>query len=148
MSRRHDSFREGSGLGLVVATAIWLWIAAVDMLVGQPFRTFAVLGGLLPFTVLHYLLNVVYAVAIVSAIHGARREPSLVIAVAFGFFIIEFAFAMLTVLLSHVGLGELAWVRILGGNLIGALIAFFIVSRRHPLVQEFRQAEEEESEEA
>jgi hypothetical protein len=145
MSRRHDSFREGAGLGLVVATAIWLWIAAVDVLVGQPFRTFTVLGGVLPFTVLHYLLNLLYAVAIVAAIHGARREPSLVIAVAFGFFIIEFAFAMLTVLLSQVGLGELAWVRILGGNLIGAVLAFVIVSRRHPLAEELRQADEEAS---
>jgi hypothetical protein len=145
MSRRHDSFREGARLGLIVATAIWLWIAAVDVLVGQPFRTFTVLGGVLPFTVLHYLLNLLYAVAIVAAIHGARREPSLVIAVAFGFFIIEFAFAMLTVLLSHVGLGELAWVRILGGNLIGAVIAFVIVSRRHPLARELRQADEEAS---
>jgi hypothetical protein len=145
MSRRHDSFREGAGLGFVVATAIWLWIAVVDVLVGQPFRTFTVLGGVLPFTVLHYLLNLLYAVAIVAAIHGARREPSLVIAVAFGFFIIEFAFAMLTVLLSHVGLGELAWVRILGGNLIGAVTAFVIVSRRYPLADELRQADEEAS---
>jgi hypothetical protein len=53
---------------------------------------------------------------------------------------------MVTVLLSHMGLGELAWARILGGNLIGAAIAFFMLSRRHRLRDEFRQAEEEESE--
>jgi len=103
-----------------------------------------VLGGVAVFTVVHYLLNVVYGLAIVSAIRGAEREPALVIAVAFGFLIVEFAFAMLTVLLSHLGLGELAWLRILGGNLLGAAIAFLMLSRRHPLVEELRRAEEEE----
>lgn len=144
MPTRHDSLLEGAGLGLAVATGIWLWLAIVDVLAGQPFHTFSVLGGVAAFTILHYLLNVVYGVVIVSAIHGAEREPGLVIAVAFGFLIVEFAFAMLTVLLSHLGLGELAWVRILGGNLIGAAIAFLMLSRRHPLAEELRRAEEEE----
>jgi hypothetical protein len=61
--------------------------------------------------------------------------------VAFGFFIVEFGFAMLTVLLSHLGLGELAWVRILGGNLIGAGIAFVLLFRAHPLGQELKAAQ-------
>ncbi|HYT04148.1 MAG TPA: hypothetical protein VEM13_04635 [Gemmatimonadales bacterium] len=142
----HNALREGARLGLVVATGIWLWIALVDVLARQPFHTFTVLGGVVPFTVLHYVLNAVFGVVIVTAIHGAAREPSLVIALAFGFFIVEFAFAMLTVLLSHTGLGELAWVRILGGNLIGAVIAFVILSRTHPLAAELRAAEDEENE--
>src|SRR6266702_3873418 len=104
------------------------------------------LVAVVPLTVLHYVLNAVFGVVIVTAIHGAAREPSLVIALAFGFFIVEFAFAMLTVLLSHTGLGELAWVRILGGNLIGAVIAFVILSRTHPLAAELRAAEDEENE--
>jgi hypothetical protein len=103
-----------------------------------------VLGGIVPFTALHYLLNLAYGVVIVYAIHGAAREPNLLIAVAFGFFIIEFAFAMLTVLLAQLGLGELAWVRILGGNLIGAVTAFLLLARKHPLVKELRQADREE----
>lgn len=142
---RHDSLREGAGLGLVVATAIWLWLAIVDAVVGQPFHTFAVLGGIVSFTVLHFLLNLAYGIGVVSAIHRAERTPSLAIAVVFGFVIIEFAFVMLTVLLSHLGLGELAWVRILGGNVLGAVIAFLLVSRRHPLVRELREADEAEN---
>ena len=145
LPRKHDSLREGARLGLIVATSIWLWIAIIDFVAGQPFHTFAVLGGVVGFTVLHYLLNLVFGVVIVAAIHGAQREPSLLIAVAFGFVIIEFAFAMITVLLSHVGLGELAWVRILGGSLIGALAAFLILFRTHPLAQELREAEEDEN---
>jgi len=44
--RRRHSLREGVILGLVVATSIWLWIAIVDAIAGEPFRTFAVLGGI------------------------------------------------------------------------------------------------------
>ena len=146
MPVKHDSLREGARLGFIVATSIWIWLAVVDAVVGQPFRTFTVLGGLGLFTILHYLFNLTYGVVIVSAVHGAVREPSLVIGMAFGFLIIEFAFVMVTVLLSHMGLGDLAWARILGGNLIGVAIAFVILSRRHRLRDEVRQAEEEENE--
>jgi hypothetical protein len=59
MSRDHRSIREGAQLGVLVATAIWIWLASIDALVGQPFHTFTVLGGVLSFTALHYLLNVV-----------------------------------------------------------------------------------------
>ena len=145
MPVKHDSLREGARLGFIVATSIWIWLAVVDAVVGQPFRTFTVLGGFGLFTILHYLFNLTYGVVIVSAVHGAVREPSLVIGMAFGFLIIEFAFVMVTVLLSHMGLGDLAWARILGGNLIGVAIAFVILSRRHRLRDELRQAQEEEN---
>ena len=144
-SGKHDSLREGAKLGLIVATSIWAWLAVVDAVAGEPFRTFTVLGGIVLFTAMHYLLNLAYGLLIVSAIHAAAREPSLVIAVAFGFPIVEFVFALVTVLLSHLGLGELAWVRIFGGSLIGAAIAIVILSRGHPLAAELRQAEEEEN---
>ena len=142
---KHNSLREGARLGLVVATGIWAWLAVVDAVVGEPFRTFRVLGGIAPFTAMHYLLNVTYGVLLVSGIHGAVREPSLVMAVAFGFPIVEFVFALVTVLLSNMGLGELAWVRIFGGSLIGTAIAIAILARRHPLAAELRQAEEEDN---
>jgi hypothetical protein len=140
---KHDSLREGVSLGLVVATSTWAWLAVVDAVAGEPFRTFTVLGGIVLFTAMHYLLNVAYGVAIVSGIHGAVREPSLIIAVVFGVLMVEFGFAMMTVLLSQLGLGELAWVRILGGSLIGAVIAIFILARGHPLAAALRRAERE-----
>ena len=138
--KQHSSVGEGTRLGLVVATTIWIWLAAVDAIVGQPFRTFSVLGGIVQFTLLHYLLNVGYGIAIVWGLHRAAREPSLVIGVAFGFFILEFGFVMLTILLTHLGLGELAWLRILGGNLVGAAVAAVLLFRTHPVVREMRQA--------
>ncbi|HYL20737.1 MAG TPA: hypothetical protein VEU74_03170, partial [Gemmatimonadales bacterium] len=133
MATEHNSLREGARLGVIVATAIWVWLALVDLIVGEPFRTFNLLGGIALFTLLHYLINIAYGVAVVSGIHGAAREPSLLVAVAFGFVIVQFALAMVTVLLSRIGLGQLAWVRILGGNVIGAAIGFAILSRKHAL---------------
>lgn len=146
MTRDHRSVREGVTLGVLVATSIWIWLAIVDALVGQPFHTFAVLGGVATFTTLHYLLNIAYGVAIVSLVHAGAREPRLLVAVMLGFFVIEFAFVMLTLLLSHVGLGQLAWVRILGGNLIGAVLAWSILLRSHPLREEIRAVDAAENE--
>ena len=140
----HSALREGTVLGLIVATAIWLWLAVVDGLAGQPFRTFQVLGGVGFFTVLHYLLSVAYGIVAVAVVHGAARAPSLLVFAAFCFFILEFAFVMATVLLSNVGLGQLAWLRILGGNVIGAVLTFAVLLRGHPLKREFEAADREE----
>jgi hypothetical protein len=137
----HDSLREGTTLGIIVATAIWVWLVVVDAVAGQPFQTFAALGGITVFTVVHYLLNIVYGVVIVSAVHGAAREPSVALALVFGLVTFEIALAMVTVLLSHLGLGELAWVRIFGGSLVGVAVALFVLSRRHPLASQLRHAD-------
>jgi hypothetical protein len=137
----HDSLREGTTLGIIVATAIWVWLVVVDAVAGQPFQTFAALGGITVFTVVHYLLNIVYGVVVVSAVHGAAREPSVALALVFGLVTFEIALAMVTVLLSHLGLGELAWVRIFGGSLVGVTVALFVLSRRHPLASQLRHAD-------
>jgi len=141
---KHNAVREGIKLGLVIATSIWIWIAVVDALAGEPFRTFTVLGGIAQFTVLHYVLNLAYGVVIVAAVHSAAREPSLIGVLGFVFVVFEFAFVMVTLLLSHLGLGDLAWVRIFGGSLIGAAIAIMIVARGHPLLATLRQVETED----
>jgi hypothetical protein len=142
-ARTHNVRREGVTLGLVVATAIWAWLALVDLFAGEPFHTFTTLGGITVFTIAHYVLNVTYAVVIVAAIHGAVRQPSLIIALAFGFVMVQFVFAMLSAVLSNLGLGQLAWVRIFGGSLIGGAVTFAILVRKHPLGAQLRRAEEE-----
>jgi hypothetical protein len=132
-------------LGLLVATVIWVWIAAIDAVVGQPFRTFLLLGGPLIFTAALYALNVAYGIALVTGLHGVDREPSLIIGVAVLSFVVEYVFVMLTIFFSHTGLGTLAWPRILGGNVIGAVATFVFLARRHPLRAMF-QAEQREDE--
>ena len=141
---RHESLREGARLGLIVAAVIWSWIAIVDAISGDPFRTFAVLGGIVPFTLVHLVLNVLYGVVIVSVLRGAARAPSLIIGLTVGFVMLEIAFAMVTVFLSETTLGQLAWVRILGGSLVGAAVAIVIVSRNYSILSLIRQAEHEE----
>jgi hypothetical protein len=142
----HRSVREGARLGLVIATSIWIWLAIVDALVGQPFHTFTVLGGVVTFTTLHYVLNIAYGIAAVALIHASAHEPRLLVGVMLGFFVIEFGFVMLTALLSHTGLGQLAWMRVLGGNLIGAAVGWSILLRTHPVRELLRDAEAEENE--
>jgi hypothetical protein len=137
------SLREGATLGLVVATSTWLWVAAVDAIAGDPFRTFTVLGGIAIFTMLHYLLNVVYGVAVVSGLRTAAREPGAIMAVVFGFLMVEFGLALISTFASNLGLGTLAWLRIFGGSLIGSAIAVAVLSRRHPLAERLRRANDE-----
>ena len=135
--------REGAVLGLMAAAGIWVWIAAIDVIAGEPFRVFDVLGGIVVFTILHVLLNVVYGVVIASVVHRAQQAPSVIIGLMFGFIMIEIAFAMVTIFLANLGLGELAWLRIFGGSVVGAVIAFVVLYRKHPLAKELRRAEAE-----
>ncbi len=121
-----------------MGTAIWAWIALVDAVVGEPFHTFALLGGVGRFTTLHFVFCLTYGIVAVSVVHAAAREASLMVGAAFAFFLLEFAFVMLTAILSQGGLGGLAWARILGGNVVGATLTILILWRRHPLAQEFR----------
>jgi hypothetical protein len=143
LSGAHDTFREGARIGLVVGASTWLWVALVDVIVHQPFHTFEVLGGMPVFTVVHLLLTVAYGIAIVSVVHGAVGVPSLIYGLGFGVLFLEIAFAFLTVMLASTSLGDLAWVRIFGGSVIGASIALRLVAQRHPLTLMLRLADEE-----
>ena len=139
---KHDTFREGATLGLIVATVTWLWVAVVDLLAGRPSYTFDAFGGVALFMAGHYLLNMLYAVVVVLGIRGSKRTPSLFIAVIFGLVMMQVAFAMLTAILS-VRLGDLAWVLIFGGSLIGLTIAIALLNRQYPFAAHLRRAEEE-----
>lgn len=138
--RGHSVLREGVILGALVGTSIWAWIAIVDAVVGRPFETFDVLGGIARFTVLHYVLCLIYGVVAVAVVHAAARETSLVVGATFAFFVLEFGFVMVSAILSQTGLGGLAWVRILGGNIVGAIMTFAVLWTRHPLARELRDA--------
>ena len=139
----HDTRREGLRLGLIVATATWLWVVVVDAAMRQPFHTFDVLGGAAVFTAMHYLLNIVYGLVLLSAVHGAERTPSLILALVFGALLFEVAMAMLTVILAQSGLGSVAWVGVFGGSLIATTVAALLLARTHPLRAYLHRAEEE-----
>jgi hypothetical protein len=135
--------REGTVLGLVVAAVTWMWLLLVDAAVGDPMRTFSVLGGTPAFTVTHLALCLAYGYVLVFAVHSAAREPSAVFALVFGSLLLEVGFAMLAVILSNLGLGALAWLRIFVGSLVGLGCAIAFLSRRHRLVDLYHRAEAE-----
>ena len=83
--------------------------------------------------------QLIYGVALVSGIRGTTREPTLMMAIVFGFLMVEFAFAFLAAVFMNLGLGDLAWVRLFAGSLVGALIAVAVLARRHPLAARLRQ---------
>jgi hypothetical protein len=139
----HSALREGVRLGLIMATATWLWVALVDAVFGQPFHTFTALGGIAGFTVMHYLLNITYAVVVLSVIHSAERAPSLIFAVIFGVVMLEGAFAMVTNLIAQAAVGDVAWIGIFGGSLIATGVAMALLVRTHPLARYLHRAEEE-----
>jgi hypothetical protein len=139
----HDSRREGVRVGLIVATTTWLWLAVVDAAAGRPFHTFHALGGIVAFTAVHYALSVMYSLVLISAVHGAERVPSLMIALFFGLITLEGAFAMMTNVLAAAGLGNIAWLGIFGGSLIGTAVAMALLSRTHPLATYLQRAEDE-----
>jgi hypothetical protein len=139
----HNTRNEGIRLGLIVGTITWLWVALVDVAAGRPWHTFSMLGGVVFFTALHYVLNVTYGVVLLSVVHGAERAPSLVVGALFGLVTIEGAFAMFTNILVQLSLGNIAWLGIVGGSLIGTAVALTLLSRTHPLLDYLRRAEEE-----
>jgi len=139
----HDTRREGVRLGIIVATTTWLWLVLVDAAMRQPFHTFDALGGVAVFTAMHFLLNIVYGIVLLSAVHGAERAPSLILAAVFGVLLFEVAMAMLTVILAQAPLGGAAWVGVFGGSLIATALALRLLSRTHPLVEYLHRAEQE-----
>jgi hypothetical protein len=139
----HNTRREGIRLGLIVATVTWLWIALVDGIAGRPFHTFTALGGILPFTAVHYVLNVIYGMVLLSIVHGAKRAPSLMFVLLFGIILFEGAAGMFTNIFVERSLGNAAWIGMFGGSLINAAIVMVLLSRTHPLAAYLRRAEEE-----
>ena len=137
-----DAKREGAVLGLIVASVTWVWVALVDAALGQPFHAFETLGGIVGFTIVHSLLNILFGIVLVSAIHSTSRSPSVFIAFLFGLVMFEVACAMITPLLAE-GVGNSAWVLFFGGSLIGTTVAVLLLSRRHPLAGKLDLAEHE-----
>ena len=139
----HDTRREGVRLGVIVASATWLWLVAVDAAMRRPFHTFDALGGAAFFTAMHYLLNIVYGIVLLSAVHAAERSPSLILAALFGVLLFEVAMAMLTVVLADQVLGAAAWIGVFGGSLIATALALVLLKRGHPLGTYLHRAEAE-----
>ena len=137
----HNTLREGVGLGLIVGAATWLWVAAFDVLSGQPFETLQLLSGVVSFTIIHFVLCLGYGLTIMSAIHSCMKEPTVMFAIIFCTILFQGAFVMLTAILANVGVGDLAWGKFLVGNLMAAVLTYVLVNRNHSLRDLYHIAE-------
>ena len=137
----HNTLREGLGLGLIIGAATWLWVAAFDVLTGQPFETLKLLSGVVSFTIIHFVLCLGYGLTIMSAIHASMKEPTVMFAVVFCTILFQGAFVMLTAILANVGVGDLAWGKFLLGNIMAAILTYVLVNRNHSIRDLFHAAE-------
>lgn len=136
--------REGITLGLTLATATWLWVAAVDALTGRPFHTFHVLGGILLFTLFHYALNIILGSVLVAVARDAEHTPSAMFGLIFCGILFECGMGMFTNVVSNAAnLGPSAWAALFGGSLVSAFIAITFLLKRHPLGLYLARAEVE-----
>jgi hypothetical protein len=135
---------EGAILGLMVGAVTWVWIAVVDALFSTPFRTFTFFGGIGPYSVVHEGLSALFGTILVAGVRTATRVPSAVLAVVFGSVLFSAAVAMITVLLANLGLGELAWMRIVGAHLLGIGLTFAVLMRRYPIGALLEHAQEDD----
>lgn len=139
----HDTIREGFQLGILIALATLAWVVLVDLLVGEPFRTMLVLGGPALFSAIHVALCIAYGLAIMAAVHSAMVTPSVVFAMIFLTILFQAAFVMVTAFAAQLGLGALAWPRLLAGNVLAAALTWWFINRRHSLATLYHAAEED-----
>jgi len=137
----HNTLREGIGLGLIIGAATWLWIAAFDVLAGEPFQTPQLLSGVVSFTLIHFFLCLAYGLTIMSAVHASMKEPTVMFALVFCTILFQGAFVMLTAILANIGIGELAWGKFLAGNIMAAVLTYVLVNRRHSIRDMYHAAE-------
>ena len=139
--KAHNTVREGTRLGLIVAVTTWLWVAGFDLVRGEPFSTIEFLGGFVWFTLIHVALCLAYGFAIISAIHASMKEPTVMFAIIFCAILFQAAFVVLTAMLANIGIGRTAWAKFAVGNFIAAAITFALVARDHSLSDLFHKAE-------
>ena len=137
----HNTVREGVRLGLIIGAATWLWLAAFDLAVGEPFQTLHFLGGYAGFTLIHFALCLAYGLAIIGAVHGSMKEPTVMFALIFCAILFQAAFVGLTAMLDNVGLGQPAWGKFFFGNVMAAGLTYVLLARDHPMRDLYHTAE-------
>ena len=140
---------EAVRFGLVGATAIWLWLLAVDVIAGAPLHTSGVLGqevlgiilasvhasllaGVVAFTIAHYALWQLVGRLVVRAITADARSPGILLGATVIFILLQLLFVGITQIFNETLLRRHAWPALFGGNVIGFLVAGAYLLRRHP----------------
>ena len=155
----HAILYEGIIAGCLGATVIALWFLVIDVLGGRPFFTPATLGrGLLSalapgatytptthvlvYTVFHFAAFMLVGLLAALIVDVAKREPSILFAFLLLFAVTEVGiYALVALLQVATPLGRNAWLQIMAGNVLAALVMGTFFWRRHrELVEQFRHS--------
>jgi hypothetical protein len=141
---------EGIASGLIGGTAVAVWFLLCDLGTDTPFRTPALLGGVLlqgiydpaaiqvsvplvlGYTVLHYAAFILFGIVAACLVAASEREPILLLGFLILFACFEVFFLGFAAMLSHSLLDQLGWSTIVAGNLLAAaaMIGFFFLRHR------------------
>ena len=147
----HGLLREGATTGLLGAAAVALWFLVVDLVMGRPLHTPALLGAVITgaadpiaasegagrlslaalYTLVHLAAFTAVGVLAVFLVHRAQRTPAMVGLLVMLFAAIEVAFMGFVTLLEANALGDLAWYQVAVGNLLAAVVMGSYLVRRH-----------------
>ena len=152
--RRH----EGLGVGVIGATAVWMWLLVSDMHSRTPFSTPAFLGrgllsvdargahvsvlaGVIAFTIAHYALWIAVSALLMAAVRRAARTPSLLLGVILLLVLTQFLFVAITAILAQGRLGAAAWRDLMIGDVIGwGAVAWYVLRAHNKLPGELARA--------
>jgi hypothetical protein len=141
---------EGIASGLIGGTAVAVWFLLCDMGTDTPFRTPALLGGVLlqgiydpaaihasvplvlGYTVLHYTAFILFGIVASCLVAASEREPILLLGFLILFACFEVFFLGFAAMLSHSLLDQIGWSTIVAGNMLAAvaMIGFFFLRHR------------------
>ncbi len=142
---------EGICAGLIGATVVAVWFLLCDLGTEAPFRTPALLGGVLlegiydpaaihataplvlGYTVLHYAAFVLFGLVASCLVAASEREPVLLLGFLILFACFEVFFLGFAAMLSHSLLDQIGWSTIVAGNLLAsaAMVGFFFLRHRN-----------------
>jgi hypothetical protein len=148
----HSTIREGVMVGGLGALAVALWFLLVDGIAGRALHTPALLGAMVSrtpdpiaasegpnrlmlaaiYTPIHFILFALFGVLVVSLMHRATKQPSLLMLALMLFAVFEVGFTGFVAMLGQSALGDLAWYQVAIGNLIAVIVMGWYVWRRHP----------------
>jgi len=152
MTHHHSLAREATNAGFLGAVAVFLWFLLVDSFAGQPLRTPNLLGqalvhglplaivgldfvSIVAYSVLHLILFTLLGFVIVSLVHLAIRQPTLLFALLLGFVSFELLFIGLAyVLVQAIGAGLSIWGALVLGNLVAILAMGAYLKPNHRLI--------------
>ncbi len=152
MTHHHSLAREATDSGFLGAVAVFFWFLVVDTVAGEPFRTPNLLGqalvygdplarpgldfiAIVAYSGLHLLAFTLLGFVIVSLVHLAIRQPTLLFALFLAFVMFEVLFGGFAyMLVLAIDAGTLTWWSLVVGNLVAIVVMGAHLRRSHRII--------------